>query len=235
MKCIAIDDEPIALSIISQFCQRMEDVELSTYSDPLKGMEQVRKRRPDILFLDIEMGGFNGVELARELPRGVLLIFTTAYAQFALDGFELNAIDYLHKPFSFGRFTKAVEKAKQLIQLQTLSQEPLLTEEEITVKVEYRSVKIRLAEIIYIEAMDNYVRIHVNNSRPILSKMSMKSILELLPMDIFMRVHKSFIVPTHRIASYTRMQLILHYKSTAIPIGRTYADGFLEQVKNNRI
>ena len=230
MRCIAIDDEPIALSIISQFCQRMEDVEVSTYSDPLKGMEQLRKCRPDILFLDIEMGGFNGVDLARELPPGVLLIFTTAYAQFALDGFDLNAIDFLHKPFSFSCFEKAVEKAKQLLQLQSLSQQPLLTEEEITVKVEYKSVKIRLAEIVYIEAMDNYVRIHLNNARPILSKMSMTSILKLLPSDIFQRVHKSFIVPTYRIASYTRMQLVLHYKATTVPIGRTYADELLKHL-----
>ena len=229
MKCIAIDDEPMALNIIAQFCKRMGDMELSTYTNPLAGWEQVKRIRPDIIFLDIEMGGVNGVEMARELPAGVFLIFTTAYAQFAVDGFELNAVDFLHKPFSYMRFEKAVQKAVRLRSLLNMAETPVMNEEEITVKVEYKNVKIKLSTILYIEAVNNYVRFHIVDARPILSQMSMKSIMDLLPADKFIRVHKSFIVPRHRIASYSRMQVVLYNQDITIPVGRTYADALREQ------
>lgn len=229
MKCIAIDDEPMALNIIAQFCKRMGDMELSTYTNPLVGWEQVKRIRPDIVFLDIEMGGVNGVELARELPAGVFLIFTTAYAQFAVDGFELNAVDFLHKPFSYMRFEKAVQKAVRLRSLLNMAETPVMNEEEITVKVEYKNVKIKLSTILYIEAVNNYVRFHIVDARPILSQMSMKSIMDLLPADKFIRVHKSFIVPRHRIASYSRTQVVLYNQDITIPVGRAYADALREQ------
>lgn len=229
MKCIAIDDEPMAQNIIAQFCKRMGDMELSTYTNPLAGWEQVKRIRPDIVFLDIEMGGVNGVELARELPAGVFLIFTTAYAQFAVDGFELNAVDFLHKPFSYMRFEKAVQKAVRLRSLLNMAETPVMNEEEITVKVEYKNVKIKLSTILYIEAVNNYVRFHIVDARPILSQMSMKSIMDLLPADKFIRVHKSFIVPRHRIASYSRTQVVLYNQDITIPVGRAYADALREQ------
>lgn len=229
MKCIAIDDEPMALNIIAQFCKRMGDMELSTYTNPLAGWEQVKRIRPDIVFLDIEMGGVNGVEMVRELPAGVFLIFTTAYAQFAVDGFELNAVDFLHKPFSYMRFEKAVQKAVRLRSLLNMAETPVMNEEEITVKVEYKNVKIKLSTILYIEAVNNYVRFHIVDARPILSQMSMKSIMDLLPADKFIRVHKSFIVPRHRIASYSRTQVVLYNQDITIPVGRAYADALREQ------
>lgn len=219
----------MALNIIAQFCKRMGDMELSTYTNPLVGWEQVKRIRPDIVFLDIEMGGVNGVELARELPAGVFLIFTTAYAQFAVDGFELNAVDFLHKPFSYMRFEKAVQKAVRLRSLLNMAETPVMNEEEITVKVEYKNVKIRLSTILYIEAVNNYVRFHIVDARPILSQMSMKSIMDLLPADKFIRVHKSFIVPRHRIASYSRTQVVLYNQDITIPVGRAYADALREQ------
>ena len=104
MRCIAIDDEPIALNIISEFARRMGNISVETFTNPLKALEEIRRSKPDIVFIDIEMKGMNGLELARIISSDVMFIFTTAYAQFALDGFELNAIDFLHKPFSFNRF-----------------------------------------------------------------------------------------------------------------------------------
>lgn len=228
MRCIAIDDEPVALSIIEQFCKRCGDLEVTSYTNPLKGLEKVNSTRPDIVFLDIEMGGINGVDLAHRLPAGTYLIFTTAYAEYAVDGFELNAIDYLHKPFSYSRFEKAIEKVRRIKKLESLSAAPVLTEEEeITLKVEYRNVKIKTALIEYIEAMDNYVKIYLtDNDRPVLSQTSMKSIMEMLPEDRFIRVHKSYIVPLHKVADYTRRQLTLYHRAVKIPIGRVYADNF---------
>ena len=115
MRCIAIDDEPIALNIISEFARRMGNISVETFTNPLKALEEIRRSKPDIVFIDIEMKGMNGLELARIISSDVMFIFTTTYTQFALDGFELNAIDFLHKPFSFNRlasdcgsFTRAV-------------------------------------------------------------------------------------------------------------------------------
>lgn len=227
LRCIAIDDEPIALSIISQYCQRCGDIEVTTYTNPIEGMEQVRRTMPDLLFLDIEMGGVNGVELARELPNGVCLIFTTAYAQFAIDGFDLNAVDYLHKPFAFARFERAVERVRSRIEMQHKNQD----DDEITVKVEYQSVRISRSKIEYIEAMDNYVRIHVSSSRPVLSQMSMKSIEELLPREQFMRVHKSFVVSRHSVASFSKSQIQLKRNDVVLPIGRTYQVDFASWIR----
>lgn len=222
MKCIAIDDEPMALNIISQYCKRFGDIELATYSDPIVGIEQVRSTLPDLLFLDIEMGGVNGVELARSLPKGTNLIFTTAYAQFAIDGFELNAVDFLHKPFAYTRFERAVKKVQQVIQTST----PEESGEEIVVKVEYQNVKVSISTIRYVEAMDNYIRIYIDGARPILSQMSMRSMESLLPTEQFMRIHKSYIIARRAIASYTRKQIAIKHDDLQLPIGRTYQAEF---------
>lgn len=228
MKCIAIDDEPVALSIISQFCKRIGNIELLVYSDPIIGINNVIEIVPDIVFLDIEMNGISGVELAKSLPKETCLIFTTAYAQFALDGFELNAVDYLHKPFSFNRFERAVQKAKDLLQMQKLVQETTLSDKEITIKVEYQNVKIALSDIQYIEAMDNYIKIYKASSRPVVSQMNLKRIIQLLSEEEFVRVHKSYVVPIRKISSFTKKYLVLTYKSIEIPIGRAYADDFIK-------
>ena len=222
MKCVAIDDEPMALEIIKNFSERMGDIELETFTNPLVGIEHVKRTHPDLLFLDVKMGEVSGVNLAKEIPQGTMLVFTTAYAQFAIDGFDLNAIDFLHKPFSYSRFEKAVEKVRQSIKLLNYSAAPPLEGVEITVKVEYKNVTVRLDSILYIQAMDNYVKIFTVDSRPIITQMSMKSLEAMLPADHFMRVHKSYIVPRHRIESYSRSQLTLT-GGTEIPVGRAYA------------
>ncbi len=212
----------MALNIISQYCKRFGDIELATYSDPIVGIEQVRSTLPDLLFLDIEMGGVNGVELARSLPKGTNLIFTTAYAQFAIDGFELNAVDFLHKPFAYTRFERAVKKVQQVIQTST----PEESGEEIVVKVEYQNVKVSISTIRYVEAMDNYIRIYIDGARPILSQMSMRSMESLLPTEQFMRIHKSYIIARRAIASYTRKQIAIKHDDLQLPIGRTYQAEF---------
>ncbi|MFI3259708.1 MAG: LytTR family DNA-binding domain-containing protein [Rikenellaceae bacterium] len=227
IRCIAIDDEPIALSIITQYCNRRGEIELSTYTNPIEGMEVVRRELPDLLFLDIEMGGVNGVELARELPMGVSLIFTTAYAQFAIDGFDLNAVDYLHKPFAFSRFERAVERVEQKIELMKSS---AADDDEITLKVEYQSVRVSRSKIEYIEAMDNYVKIYLNSARPILSQMSMKSVEELLPAEQFMRVHKSYIIARQGVAAYSKREIQMRRSGVVVPIGRTYQGDFVKWI-----
>lgn len=230
MKCIAIDDEPVALSIIRQFCQRSGDIELSVFTDPVEGLKRIKEMQPELVFLDIEMGGINGLDVAGQLPAGTFLVFTTAYAEFAVDGFNLDAVDFLHKPFSYSRFERALEKVKRLQELQRLQARPVFSDEEIMLKVEYKNVKIRLADIEYIEAMDNYVRIILVSDRPVLSQTSMKAVMDLLPADRFMRIHKSYIVPLHKVASYNRRQLTLRYRSVELPVGRVYAEEFVNRM-----
>ncbi|MFR9651060.1 MAG: LytTR family DNA-binding domain-containing protein [Rikenellaceae bacterium] len=223
MRCIAIDDEPIALEIIQSYCQRHGEIELLTFTDPIRGMEQVKRLRPDLLFLDIEMGEWSGVELARELPDGVHLVFTTAYSQFAVDGFDLGAIDFLHKPFAYSRFQRAVERSLERHDLKELELRNL--DESITIKVEYRNVSLPLSSIAYIEAMGNYLRIfQCDSSTPLISQMTLKTIEEMLPTDQFLRVHRSFIVSRRAIKSHSRREIELRTHEQVIPIGRLYAD-----------
>ena len=228
MKCVAIDDEPMALEVIKNFCQRLGDMEIQTFTNPLVGIEHVKRTRPDLLFLDVKMGEVSGVNLAKEIPQGTFLVFSTAYAQFAVDGFDLNAVDFLHKPYSFSRFEKAVNKVRQAIKLVNYSAAPPLEGEEITVKVEYKNVTVQLSSILYIQAMDNYVKIFTVDNRTVITQMSMKSLEAMLPEGNFMRVHKSYIVPRHRIESYSRTQLTLT-GGTEIPVGRAYADKVIRQ------
>ncbi len=223
MKCVAIDDEPMALEVIKSFCQRVGDIELHTFTNPLAGIDHVKRTHPELLFLDVKMGEVSGVNLAREIPQGTFLVFTTAYAQYAIDGFDLNAVDFLHKPFSFTRFEKAVNKVQQAIRLVNYSAAPPLEGAEITVKVEYKNVTVQLSSILYVQAMDNYVKIFTTDGRTVVTQMSMKSLETMLPEGDFVRVHKSYIVPRHRIESYSRTLLTLT-GGTKIPVGRAYAD-----------
>lgn len=224
IRCVAIDDEPLALTIIEQYCKRRGGVSLTTYTSPVEGFDAVCATPPDLLLLDIEMGGVNGLDLARRLPEGVSLVFTTAYAQFAIDGFDLDAVDYLHKPFSFSRFERALTKVESKLANTKRDDDG----GEIYIKVDYQGVKLSLSSISYVEAMDNYVKIHIASQRPIIPQMSMKSVEELLPTDRFIRIHKSYIVPRHSILTYRRGQVTLSHDDVVLPVGRTYQAEFSE-------
>ncbi len=220
MKCVAIDDEPIALSILSEYCNRHGGLTLQTFTSPSEGLEYVLASPPDILFLDIEMNSRNGLQLASELPPGICLIFTTAYQQYALDGFNLDAVDFLHKPIFFPRFEQAIAKA-----VRRLNRPDADTHSEaITLKVEHRTVLIRPEEILYIEAMDNYVKVFRLNQPTILSQITMKEMMAKLPSKDFARVHRSYIVALKGITGYACRRLTLRGTTQEIPIGRKYAD-----------
>lgn len=194
IRCIAIDDEPMALLVIEQFCRRKGGLSLETFSEPHVGLETIRRTRPELVFLDIRMNGMDGLEVAQALPKGCCLIFTTAYAQYALDGFDLDAVDFLHKPFAYERFVRAVDKALRRIEARAKSDRT----ETVTLKQEYNNVVIPVNEILYLEAMENYTKVHRRNGRYILSRNSLKRTAELLPADQFLRVHKSYVWPCRR-------------------------------------
>ena len=236
MKCIAIDDEPIALSIISNFCQRHGGLQLiDVYDDPLQGVASIARDKPDLLFLDIEMNDLSGLDIAEQLPEGVMVIFTTAHANYALDSYEFRAIDFLHKPFSYARFDKAVTRALEILEYKKIARTANIESENqfITIKVEYRNVSIDTSKILYIEAMDNYIKIFTADERMILSQMSLKSIVELLPQGRFVRIHRSFIVSKSKISSYTKQTIKLKVSTKIeLPVGRIYSNELYDIMKN---
>lgn len=236
IRCVAIDDEPIALSIIREYCRRYGDIQLRTFSSPISGMECIRQTRPDIVFLDIEMKSHNGVELARELPQGTCLIFTTAFAQYALDGFDVDAVDFLHKPIFYQRFERAMEKARRFIGNapapsydvpgQTAIPQGDGVMGSITLKVEHKNVVVSLRDILYVEAMDNYVKIYRRNLPTVVSQITMKETEGMLPSGSFLRVHRSFIVALASVEKFSNRVIYLRDSDRTIPVGRKYAAAF---------
>lgn len=217
--CIAIDDEPIALEIIKEFCGRRGGIELDVFSDAALALEQMERRKPDILFLDIELNEANGLNVARAIREDTNIIFTTAYIKYALEGFNLDAADFLHKPFSFERFNEAVDKAKRRIQYNRI----MRINKQIIVKQEYSNIPVNLTEIVYIEAMENYSKIYLKNGEMILAHNTLKNLSDNLPAPCFIRIHKSYIVPRKEIKSFSRQRITLTNESS-LPVGRQYAD-----------
>lgn len=231
MKCIAIDNEPIALSIISRYCEQRGDVELETYSSPRIGMKRICEWMPDIVFLDIEMNGTSGIELARQLPPSCCLIFTTAYAQYALDGFEVNAVDFLHKPFFYERFNRALQKAEQWLHMHDLLQVSESATRRLILKSDYKNVTIFVDSILYIESIDNYVKVHLADGTSVLSKISLRAVSEQLPQGEFIRIHRSFLIPRIRITGFSRSQVTIGKDYRTLPIGKKYLDDVISLLK----
>lgn len=228
MRCLALDDEPMALSVISSFCERIGGISLETYTDPVQGLERIRKSKPELIFLDVEIGDANGIQIARAVPKDCCIIFTTAHKQYAIDGYDIGVVDFLHKPFSFSRFEKAVTKAAGYIKyLQTKDRD-----NEIVVKEEYMNVSIPLSDIIYIEAMSNYCRIFRENDRCTTSRTSLKSLADGLPKKDFIRIHKSFIVSRRKIKRFTRKEVMLSTGRT-LTVGRQYAEDALTSLRTD--
>lgn len=224
MKVIAIDDEPIALSIIGQYCERRGGIDLETYNAPHIGMNRINEWRPDVVLLDIEMNGVSGLELARQIPSSCCLIFTTAYAQYALDGFEVNAVDFLHKPYFYERFDRAIEKAEQWLQMHDLLRASESAGRQIILKSDYKNVTLPIDSILYIESIDNYVKVHLADGTSVLSKIPLRSVEEMLPQSEFIRIHRSFLVARKRIANFTRSEITLAKNGKTLPIGKKYLD-----------
>lgn len=223
LKCIAIDDEPMALLVIEQFCQRKGNMELLTFSEPRVGLEEIRLRKPDLVFLDIHMNSLSGLEIADTLPSECCFIFTTAYAEYALEGFNLDAVDFLHKPFSFERFDVAVDKALRRIDMRHTP-----VPECLIVKQEYNNVSIPLGDILYVEALGNYVKIVKMSGGHVLTRTNLKSITDMLPEGAFLRIHRSYVISVSAVVSFTRTRVELKGLNEGLPIGAQYASQVLD-------
>ncbi len=208
LKCIAIDDEPFALELIKEFAKQVPELQLmQTFDDAISGGEFLRQNQIDLLFIDINMPDITGIELVRSLQQKPMTIFTTAYKKFAFDGFELDAIDYLLKPIDFERFKKAATKAIEFHAYKTSKKD--LLGESLFVRSEYKMIKIELNDIDYIEGLEDYIKIHLTNGRPILTLMTLKAVLEKLPADKFKRIHRSYIVPVNKVKSILNKKITL--------------------------
>ncbi len=228
IKCVAIDDEPIALSIISEYCNRYGDIDLRCFTSPVAGMECIRASAPDIVFMDIEMQSHNGVTLARELPAGTCLIFTTAFACYALEGFNVNAVDFLHKPIFYNRFEQAMEKARRIIRYNEADSRG----DTITLKADYKNVVVNLKDIILIEAMDNYVKIYRKDKPTLIPQITMKEIESMLPAESFTRIHRSYIIGLQYVEKFSNRTVYLRNYPRPIPAGRKYIEAY-NNLNNN--
>jgi len=222
IKAIAIDDEPIALKVIENFCHEIETITLEkTFGNAEEGLKYLKKFPTDIIFLDIEMPNLNGIDLYKQIKQNTLVIFITSRPDYAVEGFNLNALDYLLKPFTFERFKQATDKARDYFASRTNQKS-----EHIFVRADYSLQKIMLNEITYIEALDDYLKIYIDNQKTIVARMTMKAMLEKLPKTDFLRVHRSFIVPIKKVESLRNKTLQLGDKK--IPVGNSYEEDVIK-------
>ncbi len=225
---IAIDDEPLPLEILQAYCSRTDAVILDkTFTKIADAQKHMRKFPVDLLFLDIHMPQMSGIDFYKSLEQSAMVIFTTAHSQYALEGFNLNAIDYLLKPYSFERFEAALLKAKEFhaFQNQKTTEEP----KYIYVRADYSLVKISFSEIHYIESLGDYICIYIDNNKRVTTRMTMKTILEKLPQKEFIRVHRSFIVPIKGIENLKGKALMVSGKE--IPVGQLYEEDLFKIIK----
>ena len=228
LRCIAVDDEPLALDLIESYIRRTPFLELvDLCSSSFQAMTVMAQNPVDLIFLDIQMPGLTGLEFSKAMQNRTRIVFTTAYDQYALEGFKVDALDYLLKPFSYTEFLKAANKAQTWFSMveagQVVNNE--LTPRAIMVKSEYRQRKIELNTIQYIEGLKDYVKIFIDgNDKPILSQMSLKALEEKLPADQFYRVHRSFIVNLDKVGVIERSRIV--FGKIYIPISDAVKDEF---------
>jgi Response regulator of the LytR/AlgR family len=230
IKCAIVDDEPLAVELLASYVEKIPFLELcGKYSNATDALHGIGEQPVDLLFLDIQMPELNGLELSRMVPENTRVVFTTAFNQYAVDGFRANALDYLLKPISYADFLEACNRAMQWFQLVQQNDQPATrTEEEPTsifVKSEYKLLQINLDDIRYIEGLKDYVKIYTEQSQhPILSLMNMKAIEQMLPASRFIRVHRSFIVQKSKIREIERNRIV--FGDVYIPIGDSYKQAF---------
>ena len=223
IKCLVVDDEPLAISLISDYVSKTPGLELATSTtSALQALHILEQQAIDAVFLDIQMPELNGLQFMQVIDKKYPVILTTAYAEFALKGYEHNVVDYLLKPVTFQRFLQAAEKLKERLQhhkVDTSQQSD--ASQSLFVRTEYKIRRISMHDILYIEALKDYIAIHTSTEK-ILSLQSMREMEELLPQSQFVRIHRSYIVAIHKIESIERSRIIINKQH--LPIGDTYKD-----------
>jgi DNA-binding LytR/AlgR family response regulator len=232
--CITIDDEPLALKQMNDYIKKIPVLNLEeSFTSALKALEFLQKSQVDLMFVDIHMPDLSGMELVRSLSDPPKAIFTTAYREFAVEGFQVDAADYLLKPISFPVFAKAVNKTVNRY-FGNLSEEAKLNHNDqfLYIKTEYRIVRIDFKSILYIEGMRDYVRIHLEGQKPVMALLKMKKILEHLPPENFMRVHRSYIVNLNKVRTIERSRIVFA-PHVYIPVSDQYKEDFQRFLDEN--
>lgn len=231
IRCVIIDDEQFAIDSLIGYCREIAYIEIvATFTDPYKALSYLEHNTPDLIFLDIQMPEISGIQIAKSIKGKTMFIFTTAHCQYAINGFNLNAVDYLLKPFGFKRFNEAIEKVKVKSDAKEIDKSLKRESRYLTVKVEYMNVNIEISDILYIEAMDNYSRIFTSK-KTITTLINLKKIISLLPDNEFIRTHKSYVISISKLSHYTKEYVVIAGKS--LPIGRIYAKNLIFLLKNN--
>ena len=222
INCIAVDDEPRALEVIERYCHRHDMVHLlSTFREPLKAIKFLNHEKVDLVFLDINMPGINGIQLISTLPVNPMIIFTTAYHEYAVESYNLNAVDYLIKPITFERFLTALNKAMELFFLKNKAADTIDLPGSVFLKSGAQTHQVKISDVFYLEKQGNYITIYLKE-RKILMRENMSDIFKLFPAKEFVRVHKSYVVATKHISTIEVHQVTIN--GAKIPIGSTYRD-----------
>ena len=239
LRCLAIDDEPLALRQITGYIGRIPYLELAcTFNSAVQAQEYLRGNSADLIFVDIDMPDLNGVDFVRSLESPPMILFTTAYSEYAVEGFKLDAIDYLLKPFSFNEFARSVNKANSLYELICLKNgaaeaegSPSPDREYISVRADYKTSLIKVSNIVYIESEGEYVRMNMNDGTKVVTLFRLKNMENSLPAEMFMRVHRSYIVNLKCITGYTKGRIFLE-NDDYVPIGDNYKETFLKYIED---
>lgn len=234
IRTIAVDDEPLALQLVTGYIKKTPGLELTgSFDNPQEALEFVINEKVDLIFIDIQMPDLTGIEFTRALTGGPRVVFTTAYEKYALEGFKLDVVDYLLKPFSYEEFLKAVGKAAKLIRIEQGEQEKVESNYEfLFLKSDYKIRRINFNDILYIEGLKDYVKVYTAGaSKPVLSLITMKLLEAKLPPAKFMRIHRSFIVNLERIEIIERSRIV--FGKTYIPVSEQYREKFQEFLDKN--
>ncbi len=235
IKCIAIDDEPLAVKKMAVYIQKIPFLELvAECRSAYEAMNIMSEGNIQLMFIDINMPEISGMEFVKSLPNKPYIVFTTAYSEYAVEGFEVDAVDYLLKPITFSNFLKAANRVKNLIELTDSNKKEVIraTADHLFVKSEYKLVRIELSDIKFIESQHEYIKIHLINNKPVMTKLSMKSIEEKLPSDRFMRVQRSYIVNLSKIQVIERNRIVFDGK-VYIPVSEQYKAIFQKYIDGN--
>ncbi len=236
MKCVIIDDEPLAVDLLVEFVGRVESLELvTTFTNAIDAISIINQSEIDLIFLDIEMPHFSGIDFINAIEKKPLIIFTTAYSDYAVEGFNLGAVDYLVKPIPFNRFLKAVLRAQQLFAPKSLpaknvtpQNSPEIEHDFMFVRAEYENVKINFSDILYIEGLKDYVKIYTTNNKFTLTLISLIKLENLLSSKGFSRIHRSYIINIKHVKSIQKNKVLISDKR--LPISESYKNSFFARI-----
>ncbi|URM38463.1 LytR/AlgR family response regulator transcription factor [Flavobacterium anhuiense] len=235
MKCVIIDDEPLAVELLEDFVKKVDTLELiSTFNNAIDAVSFINQNNVDLIFLDIQMPHFSGIDFLNTIEKKPLVIFTTAYSDYAVEGFNLGAVDYLVKPIPFHRFLKAVVRAQQVLQpvatpaLTESTNTPEIEQDFMFVRAEYENVKLNFADILFIEGLKDYVKIYTTDNKFTLTLISLIKLENLLSSKGFARIHRSYIINIKHVKSIQKNKVLISDKR--IPISESYKNTFFEKI-----